>query len=86
MFVIDQFGSDATRLFLMFAGPPDRELDWEDHIQREEGAGFHDYKMVGVEGSYRFLNRVWRLVIENLDAIDASKLNVDTPMITVGIE
>jgi len=82
MLVIDQFGSDATRLFLMFAGPPDRDLDWEDHIQREEGADFHDYKMVGVEGSLRFLKRVWRLVMDNIDAIDASKLTVDTPMIT----
>ena len=38
--------------------------------------------MVGVEGTYRFLGRVWRLVHENIDAIDAGKLAVDVPMIS----
>jgi len=80
--IIEKYGADSIRLFVLFAGPPEREIDWEDHIQREEGAGFHDYRMVGVEGTYRFLGRVWRLVHENIDAIDASKLAVDIPMIS----
>ncbi len=82
MSVIDLFGSDSTRMFLMFAGPPDREMDWEDHIQREPGADFHDYRMVGVEGSSRFINRVWRLAIENIDAIDSNEIGVAVPMIS----
>jgi len=44
--IFEKFGADTARLFILFAAPPDRELDWSDK---------------GVEGSYRFLNRVWRL-------------------------
>ncbi len=47
--IIDKYGADTARLFILFAAPPDRDLDWSD---------------TGVEGSYRFLNRVWRLVLE----------------------
>ncbi|MBQ9972399.1 MAG: class I tRNA ligase family protein, partial [Firmicutes bacterium] len=47
--IINKFGADTARLFILFAAPPDRELDWSD---------------AGVEGSYRFLNRVYRLVYE----------------------
>ena len=42
-----KYGSDTARLFILFAAPPEKELDWSDE---------------GVEGSYRFLNRVYRLV------------------------
>ncbi|MEA3232492.1 MAG: class I tRNA ligase family protein, partial [Thermodesulfobacteriota bacterium] len=45
--LLARYGADTTRLFCLFAAPPERSLEW-----REEG----------VEGSYRFLNRVWRLV------------------------
>ncbi|SFJ10202.1 leucine--tRNA ligase [Thermoflavimicrobium dichotomicum] len=48
--IIDKYGADTARLFILFAAPPDRDLDWND---------------AGVEGSYRFLNRVWRLVVQN---------------------
>ena len=44
--MIDQFGADTCRLFMMFASPPDMSLEWSDS---------------GVEGSHRFLKRVWRL-------------------------
>ena len=44
--MIDQFGADTCRLFMMFASPPDMSLEWSDS---------------GVEGSNRFLRRVWRL-------------------------
>jgi len=45
--MIRQYGADTTRLFILFAAPPERDLDWNDQ---------------GVEGSSRFLNRVWRIV------------------------
>jgi leucyl-tRNA synthetase len=45
--MIRQYGADTTRLFILFAAPPERDLDWNDQ---------------GVEGCYRFLNRVWRIV------------------------
>ena len=44
--MIDQYGADTCRLFMMFASPPDMSLEWSDS---------------GVEGSSRFLRRVWRL-------------------------
>ncbi len=47
--IISKYGADTARLFILFAAPPDRELDWSD---------------AGVEGSYRFLGRVYRLVYE----------------------
>ena len=47
--IIDKYGADTARLFILFAAPPDRELDWSD---------------AGVEGSYRFINRVYRLVYD----------------------
>jgi leucyl-tRNA synthetase len=48
--IIDRFGADTARLFILFAAPPDRDLEWSD---------------TGVEGSHRFLNRVWRLIVQN---------------------
>ncbi|MDP2210267.1 MAG: leucine--tRNA ligase [Candidatus Aquicultor sp.] len=45
--IISRYGADTARLFILFASPPEKELEWSDR---------------GVEGSYRFLNRVWRLV------------------------
>ena len=45
--LIERYGADTSRLFSLFAAPPERDLEWSNR---------------GVEGSYRFLNRVWRLV------------------------
>ncbi len=45
--IIAKYGADTGRLFILFAAPPERDLDWSDR---------------GVEGCYRFLKRVWRLV------------------------
>ena len=50
--IIDKYGADTARLFILFAAPPEKELDWSDK---------------GVEGSYRFLGRVWRMVYEFLE-------------------
>ena len=47
--IINQYGADTARLFILFASPPEKELEWSD---------------AGVEGSFRFLNRVYRLVSE----------------------
>ena len=47
--IIEKYGADTARLFILFAAPPERELDWSDR---------------GVEGSFRFLNRVYRMVYE----------------------
>ncbi|MEG1538111.1 MAG: class I tRNA ligase family protein, partial [Clostridiales bacterium] len=45
--IIKKFGADTARMFILFAAPPERDLEWND---------------TAVEGCYRFLNRVWRLV------------------------
>ncbi len=49
--IVEKYGADTGRLFILFAAPPDRDLDWSDS---------------GVEGCHRFLNRVWRLVEQSL--------------------
>ena len=46
-YLIDRYGSDTSRLFSLFAAPPERDLEWSDK---------------GVDGAYRFLNRIWNLV------------------------
>jgi len=50
--LIDEYGADTARLFSLFASPPEKDLEWNEQ---------------GVEGSFRFLGRVWRLVTKNLD-------------------
>ena len=55
--IIEKYGADTARLFILFAAPPEKELDWSDE---------------GVEGSYRFLNRVWRLIREFKEKVDNS--------------
>ncbi|MCX7667451.1 MAG: class I tRNA ligase family protein, partial [Atribacterota bacterium] len=45
--IIEKFGSDTVRVFILFAGPPELDMEWSDR---------------GVEGAFRFLNRVWRMV------------------------
>ena len=64
-YIIDRFGADTARLFMLFTAPPEKELEWND---------------AGVEGCHRFLNRVWRLVTgwaEVLQAVegDAGKVS-----------
>lgn len=54
----EKYGSDTARLFILFAAPPEKELDWSD---------------AGVEGSFRFLCRVYRLVYEYVTSIRGDK-------------
>ena len=66
--LIRKYGADTARLFSLFAAPPEKDLDWSDQ---------------GVDGSFRFLNRVWKLVHERLElvagagAIDLSSLTAE---------
>jgi len=53
--MIGKYGADATRLFILFASPPEKDLEWSD---------------AGIEGAFRFLNRIWRLA-EELDEAGA---------------
>ena len=54
----DQFGADTARMFVLFAAPPEKEVDW-----RKEGA----------EGIYRFLGRVYRFVTRNVDRLGGTE-------------
>ncbi len=56
--IIEKYGADTARLFILFAAPPERDLDWND---------------TAVEGAYRFLNRVWRLTESLKDCITEEK-------------
>jgi len=55
--LIKRYGADTVRMFCLFASPPERDLEWSDQ---------------GVDGSFRFLHRVWRLVEENLDSLKSA--------------
>jgi leucyl-tRNA synthetase len=52
--LVAEYGADTVRMFCLFASPPERDLEWSDQ---------------GVEGSFRFLNRVWRLVYDCLQEL-----------------
>lgn len=52
--IFENYGADTARLFILSDSPPARDFDWSD---------------AGVEGCYKFLNRVWRLVASNADDV-----------------
>lgn len=65
--MVDKYGADTVRLFMMFASPADMTLEWQES---------------GVEGANRFIKRVWRLVYEHAQggqagSLDIAKLNAD---------
>ena len=60
--IIDRYGADTARLFILFAAPVDRDLDWSDQ---------------GVEGAYRFLGRVWRILGQFAETIKGSPASYD---------
>ncbi|HSN70279.1 MAG TPA: leucine--tRNA ligase, partial [Steroidobacteraceae bacterium] len=51
--LVDQYGADTARLFMMFAAPPEQTLEWSDE---------------GVQGAFRFLKRLWRQVYDHVSA------------------
>lgn len=65
--IIGQYGADTARLFILFAAPVDRDLDWSDD---------------GVAGAYRFLRRVWRIMEIFEDKIKASSDDYDINALT----
>ncbi|MBA3637784.1 MAG: leucine--tRNA ligase [Acidobacteria bacterium] len=58
--MIAKFGADALRLYLMFVAPPEKEIEWTD---------------AGLEGSWRFLARVWRIVDQLSETIGGSGIS-----------
>ena len=65
--LMDRYGADTVRLFMMFAAPPEQSLEWSDS---------------GVEGASRFLNRLWKAVYTHVSAgavvaLDTASLNGD---------
>ncbi len=68
--LIDKYGADTVRLFVMFAAPPEHSLEWSD---------------TAVEGSFRFINKLWRLVDDFADQFsepDKSKASLDQGNLT----
>jgi leucyl-tRNA synthetase len=64
--IIEKYGADTARLFILFASPPEKDLEWSDQ---------------GVEGCYRFINRVWRIINDFIDMIKEAQI-VDTSKFT----
>jgi leucyl-tRNA synthetase len=62
--LIDQYGADTARLFVMFASPPEQTLEWND---------------AGVEGAHRFLKRVWGFGARNAELLRAAPTTVAEP-------
>ncbi|STV53371.1 leucyl-tRNA synthetase [Klebsiella pneumoniae subsp. ozaenae] len=59
--MVERYGADTVRLFMMFASPADMTLEWQES---------------GVEGANRFLKRVWKLVYEHTTKGEVAALNV----------
>ncbi|MGB3309000.1 MAG: leucine--tRNA ligase [Nodosilinea sp.] len=55
--VLAKYGADTARMFILFKAPPEKDLEWDD---------------ADVEGQFRFLNRVWRLVTEHIATVGAN--------------
>ncbi len=56
--IVSKYGADTARLFILFTSPPEKDLEWSDQ---------------GVEGSFRFLKRVWHLVLENIETLKVAQ-------------
>lgn len=65
--IIAKYGADTARLFILFAAPPERDLEWSDQ---------------GVEGAFRFLNRVWRIVTRLNALVAKGEDTYDTSALT----
>ena len=62
--VLAKYGADTARMFILFKAPPEKDLEWDD---------------ADVEGQFRFLNRVWRLVTEYADAHPGVRVAIALP-------
>jgi leucyl-tRNA synthetase len=62
--IIDQYGADTARLFMMFAAPPEQSLEWSD---------------AGVEGAHRFLKRLWKMVHDHVEQGEVSAYSGGEP-------
>ena len=62
--IIDRYGADAARMFVMFASPPEQTMEWSD---------------AGVDGAYRFLRRLWTYAQGHADALARSPTRIDWP-------
>ncbi len=60
--IIDQYGADAARVFILFAAPLEKDLEWSEE---------------GIAGSFRFLNRIWNLIIENKNKVSFDSFNLN---------
>ena len=60
--LIEKYGADTVRLFVLFAAPPEQSLEWSDQ---------------GVQGAHRFINRIWKLVNKHIDAGLPEDIDVD---------
>jgi leucyl-tRNA synthetase len=60
--IIDRYGADAARMFVMFASPPEQTMEWSD---------------AGVDGAYRFLRRLWAYAQGRADALSRSPTPID---------
>ena len=65
--IIQKYGADTARLFILFAAPVERDLEWSDQ---------------GVEGAFRFLNRVWRIIAHFEEAIQEGVDDYDRSTLT----
>ncbi len=65
--IFENYGADTARLFILSDSPPARDFDWSD---------------AGVEGCYKFLNRVWRLMSTNSDKIDLNNTVMNVGKLT----
>lgn len=65
--IIEKYGADTARLFILFAAPVDRDLDWSEQ---------------GVEGSFRFLARVWRILDKFEDVVKGAPSAYDPETLT----
>ncbi len=65
--IIAKYGADTARIFILFAAPPERDLEWSEQ---------------GVEGAFRFLNRVWRIVLQFEDKVKSGKDDYDVAKLT----
>ncbi len=58
--LVDEFGADTARLFIMFAAPPEQTLEWSDE---------------GVQGAFRFIKRLWKAVYDHVSRGPAAPLD-----------